>query len=230
MNHIDAMKNAKEALRGMMNQHRNHGLPYGNEAYEKANSALGDLFQAIGKAEALAKEPAPVQVPECDSVTIAGLNSACGHLSALVDELRYLLGRAMDNFKTLHNAATPDNGPDMDAVIPAGVFAAFVNEDAAIRYEIKHSPHDGMLTPPTEPVQPDKYLQLALDALAPLEKLFMQAADRGLLNNANVDCQISTSDLRKSVYAASDIRAYLNSSPTIQPAPVQEAVAIYEAD
>jgi hypothetical protein len=64
---------------------------------------------------------------------------------------------------------------------------------------------------------PDKHLQLALEALAPLEKLFTQADEQGLLAGANVDCQIATNDLRKSAYAASDIRTHLNTPPA-QPA------------
>jgi hypothetical protein len=36
----------------------------------------------------------------------------------------------------------------MDAIIPAIVFAKFVNQDAALRYAIKHSAHDGMITAP----------------------------------------------------------------------------------
>jgi hypothetical protein len=91
---------------------------------------------------------APVQEPEIDGATIAGMNASIGHLSALVDELRLLLGCAMDNFKMLHNAAKPDDGPDMDAIIPAIVFAKFVNQDAALRYAIKHSAHDGTITAP----------------------------------------------------------------------------------
>ena len=82
-------------------------------------------------------------------------------------------------------------------------------------------------SPPAAPAQPDKYLQLALEALAPLEKLFVQAEEQGLLNGANVDCQIATSELRKSAYAASDIRAQLNTTPPAQPAPVQEPVFWY---
>jgi hypothetical protein len=72
-------------------------------------------------------------------------------------------------------------------------------------------------------VQHDKRLQLALEALAPLEKLFTQADEQGLLTGANVDCQIATNDLRKSAYAASDIRALLNTTPPeARQAPVQE--------
>jgi hypothetical protein len=73
--------------------------------------------------------------------------------------------------------------------------------------------------PAIEAAQPasDKHLQLALEALAPLEKLFTQADAKGLLSDVNVDCQIATSELRKSVYAAIDIRAYLNTAaPTEQ--------------
>ena len=76
---------------------------------------------------------------------IAGYQAANGHLSALVDELRGLLARVMANFKTLHNAATPDDGPELSAIIPAAVFAKCVDEDVALRYAIKHSAHDGML-------------------------------------------------------------------------------------
>ena len=66
-------------------------------------------------------------------------------------------------------------------------------------------------------------LDLALEALAPLEKLFMQADEQGLLTGANVDCQIATNDLRKSAYAASDIRTHLNTPPA---APVQNRSAL----
>jgi hypothetical protein len=107
----------------------------------------------------------PVQEPEIDGATMAGMDASIGHLSALVDELRILLGCAMDNFKMLHNAAKPDDGPDMDAIIPAIVFAKFVDQDAALRYAIKHSAHDGMITAPPAaqpaPVQePFGYLEI----------------------------------------------------------------------
>jgi len=112
---------------------------------DKANAAINAIRQA---------RSAPVQEPEIDGATMAGMDASIGHLSALVDELRLLLGCAMDNFNMLHNAAKPDDGPDMDAIIPAIVFAKFVNQDAALRYAIKHSAHDGMITnPPAAPVQ-----------------------------------------------------------------------------
>ena len=97
-------------------------------------------------------QPEPVQEPEINGATMAGMDASIGHLSALVDELRLLLGCAMDNFKMLHNAAKSDDGPDMDAIIPAIVFAKFVNQDAALRYAIKHSAHDGMIATPPAPV------------------------------------------------------------------------------
>jgi hypothetical protein len=118
-------------------------------------------------------QPAPVQEPEIDGATMAGMDASIGHLSALVDELRLLLGCAMDNFKMLHNAAKPDDGPDMDAIIPAIVFAKFVNQDAALRYAIKHSAHDGMIT--TQPAQP-----------APVqEPVAWMHKETGLLRQAN---------------------------------------------
>lgn len=82
--------------------------------------------------------------------TIAGVESSVGHLSVLVDDLRGLLARAMQNFRTLHDSAMPDNGPDMDAIIPAAAFAKFVDEDSALRYAIKHSAQDGMLPAPAQ--------------------------------------------------------------------------------
>jgi hypothetical protein len=110
----------------------------------------------LGQASPPAAAPA-VQEPEIDGATMAGKGTSIGHLSAMVDELRLLLGCAMDNFKLLHNAAKPDDGPDMDAIIPAFVFAKFVNQDAALRYAIKHSAHDGMITaPPAAPAQPEQ--------------------------------------------------------------------------
>jgi hypothetical protein len=86
-----------------------------------------------------------VQEPEIDGATMAGMDASIGHLSALVDELRLLLGCAMGNCNMLRNAAKPDDGPDMDAIIPAIVFANFVTQDAALRYAIKHSAHEPLL-------------------------------------------------------------------------------------
>jgi len=112
------------------------GTPITEEYWNKAITAIK---------EALAQ---PKQEPEIDGATMAGMNASIGHLSTLVDELRLLLGCAMNNFKMLHNAAKPDDGPDMDTIIPANVFSKFVNQDAALRYAIKQSAHDGMIPAP----------------------------------------------------------------------------------
>jgi hypothetical protein len=84
-----------------------------------------------------------------EEATIAGLEASAGHLSALVDDLRMLLGRSMHNFKILHAAASHDDGPSMDATIPAAVFASCVDEDAALLYEIRNGAHSGMIRPDT---------------------------------------------------------------------------------
>jgi hypothetical protein len=121
---------------------------------KKAENAreLGLDYEPVGLIDRLKAAQPAVQEPEIDGATMAGMDASIGHLSALVDELRLLLGCAMDNFKMLHNAAKPDDGQDMDAIIPAIVFAKFVNQDAALRYAIKHSAHDGMITtPPAAP-------------------------------------------------------------------------------
>lgn len=84
----------------------------------------------------------------------AGLESATGHLSALVDDLRGLMARAMANMKALHNASKPVNESmgDFDAVIPYDVFRRFVNEHAALLADLHNSPHE---LPSTHP-QPER--------------------------------------------------------------------------
>lgn len=73
-------------------------------------------------------------------VEIFGLNSSIGHLGSLVDEARELLAEAMRAMKSLHEAATPDESTeDIDATIPGGAFAAFVDAHAALLYKIAHS-------------------------------------------------------------------------------------------
>jgi hypothetical protein len=107
----------------------------------------------------------PVQEPEIDGATMAGMDASIGHLSALVDELRLLLGCAMANAKMLHNAAKPDDGPDMDAIIPAIVFRNFVDQYAALRYAIRDSAHDGMLIPTQPAPAPVPLTDEQIDAL-----------------------------------------------------------------
>jgi hypothetical protein len=138
----EALDLALEALKELVAQTeaRLFAIKHDHVALQNAREAITAIKQALA---------APtVQEPEIDGATMAGMDASIGHLSALVDELRLLLGCAMDNFKMLHNAAKPDDGPDMDAIIPAIVFAKFVNQDAALRYAIKHSAHDGMITTP----------------------------------------------------------------------------------
>jgi len=175
-------------------------------------------------------QPAPVQEPEIDGATMAGMDASIGHLSALVDELRILLGCAMDNFKMLHNAAKPDDGPDMDAIIPAIVFAKFVNQDAALRYAIKRSAHDGMIaTPPA--AQPAIVLQQAYrtsDAYtigfkdgqaaqpAPVQEILaaFPLFDEQGLDEEKHHCEWTLLQDRKRLHA-------MLAAPAAQPAPVQ---------
>jgi hypothetical protein len=73
---------------------------------------------------------------------LAGAMSASGHLSSLVDDLRGLLAESMRVMKALHESATPDDGPDMDAIIPAGAFRQFVDDNAKLMHLIHVSPHE----------------------------------------------------------------------------------------
>jgi hypothetical protein len=102
----------------------------------------------------LALEALEDNTTNIDGATMAGMDASIGHLSSLVDELRLFLGCAMANAKMLHNAAKPDDGPDMDAIIPGIVFRNFVDQDAALRYAIKDSAHDGMITAPPAALVP----------------------------------------------------------------------------
>tara|TARA_R110000868_G_scaffold211349_3_gene461422 strand:- start:23 stop:649 length:627 start_codon:yes stop_codon:yes gene_type:complete len=51
---------------------------------------------------------------------LAGHEASSGHLSAMVDELRALLAEAMAMMKALHESASPDDGPEMNAIVSAG--------------------------------------------------------------------------------------------------------------
>lgn len=128
------------------------------EGHGKPIGWLPMLDAALLSAPALPAAAMPVGelTDQSNLATIAGLESATGHLSAMVDELRVLLGRALDNFTTLHNAAKPDeDGPDIDAIIPGGVFARFVDEDAAIRYALNQTCHaeEALAAARTQPVR-----------------------------------------------------------------------------
>ena len=72
-------------------------------------------------------------------VNTAALESSVGHLSTLVDELRRLLGAAMQTMTELHGSAAPDESTaDIDARIPGAAFAKFVNDHAQLLFEIKN--------------------------------------------------------------------------------------------
>lgn len=92
-----------------------------------------------------------------DAIEIAGLTSSVGHLSALVDDLRVLLGTAMEAMKSVENSASPidESQGDSDCRIPYEQWAAFVDERAKLLFAVKHSAHDGMLTTPPQPKEPE---------------------------------------------------------------------------
>ena len=82
-----------------------------------------------------------------DTATIAGLESSVGHLSVMVDELRLMLGDAMNAMTELHSKVTPDEDtPNIDGIVPAAAYAKFVNAHADLLYRIHHSPHAGQLS------------------------------------------------------------------------------------
>jgi hypothetical protein len=84
---------------------------------------------------------------------LAGAMSASGHLSSLVDDLRGLLAESMRVMKALHESATPDDGPDMDAIIPAGAFRQFVDDNAKLMHLIHVSPHELPAVPAWQPIE-----------------------------------------------------------------------------
>jgi len=71
---------------------------------------------------------------------IAGLNSAVGYLSAMVDEQTRLVQKAVKAMKALHETAKPDDGPDMNAIIPAAAFHVFVDVHAELMFSLKQGP------------------------------------------------------------------------------------------
>lgn len=87
-----------------------------------------------------------------EAATIAGLESATGHLSALVDDLRSLMARAMANMKALHDAAKPadESRGDFDAKVPYDAFVRFVDAHAALLSDLHNSPHELPSTPPQQ--------------------------------------------------------------------------------
>lgn len=66
---------------------------------------------------------------------IAGLESANGHLSALVDDLRELLQDARNAMTELHQAAIPDESTEgVPAIIPPEAFRKFVDAHAQLLF------------------------------------------------------------------------------------------------
>lgn len=85
----------------------------------------------------------------CAKAEIAGLSTSTFHLSAMVDELRVMLGDAMDAMTDLHIKVTPDEDtPDIDGIVPAAAYARFSDAHANLLYRIHNSPHAGQLGKP----------------------------------------------------------------------------------
>lgn len=82
---------------------------------------------------------------------IAGLNSAVGHLSAMVDEQTRLVQKAVQAMKALHETAKPDDGPDMNAIIPAAAFHVFVDVQAELMFALKQGPQITTQSKPRDP-------------------------------------------------------------------------------
>lgn len=106
-------------------------------------------------------------------VEVAGLSSSVGHLSALVDDQTRLVQKAVGIMKALHESATPDNGPEMNAIIPADAFHRFVDGHAEVLHALASGPQ--ITTPPSPvahpealPVQGDDWITDVLRAVAEL--------------------------------------------------------------
>jgi hypothetical protein len=165
-----------------------------------ANAWEGFNYLVDEKNTPPAAQPAPAQEPEPEEWDERCVLGHCGSPTGC----------------ELSNRCRADNPPAAPVQWPIdSQQAARIAEQQCVSYEVVQIiAREILASPPAAPVQePDKHLQLALEALAPLEKLLVQADEQGLLNGANVDCQIATIELRKSAYAASDIRAYLNTTP-----------------
>lgn len=98
----------------------------------------------IGRAMLSASPAAPTQAEHGEAAYTAGLESSTGHLSALVDDLRRLMARAMAEMKALEESAKPVNEPrgDFDALIPYEKWGKFVDGRAALLHAIHESPHE----------------------------------------------------------------------------------------
>lgn len=126
-------------------------LPIGSKAQHHRDSAeLRSLCQE--------RDEARKQRDLC-KVEIAGLNSSVGHLSAMVDGQTRLVQKAVQAMKALHETAKPDDGPDMNAIIPAAAFHVFVDVHAELMFALKHGPQIAQ-PPATDKEQADRDLTL----------------------------------------------------------------------
>ena len=94
---------------------------------------------------------------------IAGLESSVVRLSAMVDAQTRLVQKAVAIMKTLHESATPIDGPDMDACIPGRAFHVFVDGHAELMHALSVGPQ--ITTAPPASQEP-KGLGMGTQALA----------------------------------------------------------------
>jgi hypothetical protein len=166
-----------------------------------------------------------------EAATIAGLESATGHLSALVDDLRGLMARAMASMKALHDASQPVDEPrgDFDARVPYDAFRRFVDEHAALLYDLNHGPHElPAAAPQPQQAEPGALLegwQLVpveptpemLEAVAPFpEHLRDDYPDPADYWHKNMEAATKADQM----CAASQYRSMLSAAP--KPSPVQD--------
>ena len=106
--------------------------------------AMCELYDLVGLPNVKPGQDTDPSTP-LQEVAQAGLESSVGHLSVLVDDLRRLLGMAMQAMKAVEDEAQPqnDSAGDFDAVIPYENWARFVDARSRLLYEITHSPHEG---------------------------------------------------------------------------------------
>lgn len=85
---------------------------------------------------------------------IAGLESAVGHLSVMVDGKTRLVQKAVAIMKALHGSAAPDDGPEMNAIIPAHAFRVFVDGHAELMHALAVGPQITTPQPSQQARQP----------------------------------------------------------------------------
>ncbi|MBY0235794.1 MAG: hypothetical protein K2W93_12490 [Burkholderiaceae bacterium] len=100
-------------------------------------ACLGGTELMIERWKALFPDaPVPtVKTQQAERATGAGQEPEIGHLRVLVDDLHSVLAEAMQVMKALHESAAPDDGPEMNAVIPADAFRQFVDANAELMHK-----------------------------------------------------------------------------------------------